>query len=181
MSRFDEYSFSLRESFEENYNDIEAIVKMILNNLNSSDINQRLVRKDADFLELAKLLKIKEEEYDDLLIKVGEYQKRQEQIHKLENEVKFYDSIISNIEITFRDNVTNLIEIKEKAQNKLQRIENISQIPLDVEEQVSVSKCIAKAYGVNNSYTWVAGSEERPYPTAAMLLNSSFGGSILKS
>lgn len=71
-----------------------------------------------------------------------------------------------------------MLEIKDKAQNKLERMEEISNVPLDVEESVSISKCIAKSFGINNNYTWVPGSEERPYPTAAMLLNSTFGGTI---
>uniref|UniRef100_A0AAF5D275 Mediator of RNA polymerase II transcription subunit 4 n=2 Tax=Strongyloides stercoralis TaxID=6248 RepID=A0AAF5D275_STRER len=179
MARFDDNILSLRESFEENYNDIEAIVKMILNNLNSSDMGQRLVREDISFLDLAKLLKTRENEFEDLLDKgIKEYQERQKVIRNLEKEVKFYDNIISNIEITFRNNVSNLLEIKEKAQNKLEHIEEISNISLDVEESVSISKSIAKSFGINNNYTWVPGSEERPYPTTAMLLNSTFGGSI---
>uniref|UniRef100_A0A0N5BT06 Mediator of RNA polymerase II transcription subunit 4 n=1 Tax=Strongyloides papillosus TaxID=174720 RepID=A0A0N5BT06_STREA len=178
MSRFDDNTLSLRESFEENYNDIEAIVKMMLNNLNSSDMGQRLVREDVNFLDLAKLLHLKENEFEELMEKVGEFQKREAFIRKLEKEVLFYDTILSNIEITLRNNVSSLLEIKEKAQTKLERIEEISEIPLDVEECVSVSKSIAKSFGINNNHTWVPGSEDRPYPTAAMLLNSTFGGSI---
>ncbi|VDM52866.1 unnamed protein product [Angiostrongylus costaricensis] len=142
---------SLRDCLLENVDDLDFIIKQILESLLNRDKHRR---GNESLNSLVTLFEGRINEVKNLLGRVAEFRARENLIRQLEICVQERNEII--------DNATTLVL---QANNKIHSVRESEAHPVNSEVVIRLAHQISKNYSVSAPLYWQQGDPSRPFPT----------------
>ncbi|CAD6197243.1 unnamed protein product [Caenorhabditis auriculariae] len=155
---------SLRDLMLETAEDLEAVVKQIIDSLLNRDKNQTQ-RGGETVTNLVLLFDSKQQDLRRLVKRVPEFQERQALIGELKKCVEDRDKVISRVEINLKGVETALTSIIFTANQKLKSVREAEARPVNTEILIKLAHQISRSYAVAAPLFWQQGDPSRPFPT----------------
>ncbi|PAV65385.1 hypothetical protein WR25_19309 isoform A [Diploscapter pachys] len=160
---------SLRDNMSECVDDIENIVKQIMDSL----LNHRHQKSSESLTNLVKLFDTKQADLRQLLGKVEQFHERASLTRELEGCVKERDELINEVLTNLQGAELALTSTVFQANRKLKLVREAEARPVNSEAIIKVAHQISKGSSVAAPFNWQIGDPSRPFPTEPEFRESS--------
>lgn len=161
MMRTDERS--LRDLLLESADDLEHVLKMIVDTLVSRE-RSVMLKNGESVNNIVHLFDTKEKKIRELLGKVPEFQERENLIRVLKAHVEKRDEVIQQVETNLKACEVALTRSSYHANLKVKQMNEAALRPVNSETLIKLSHQISKHNSVSAPLTWQIGDPSRPFP-----------------
>ncbi|CAB3404369.1 unnamed protein product [Caenorhabditis bovis] len=163
---------SLRDLLLESADDLECVVKQIIDSLLNRDKNP-ILRGGETVTNLVKMFDAKQDDVRKLLGRVPEFQERQKLICELRECVRQRDEIIQDLEFKLKSFEVALNAAAFTASKKLKAVREADLRPVNSETVIKLAHQISRSYSIAAPFTWQLGDPSRPFPQEHEFRNSA--------
>lgn len=153
---------SLRDCLLENVDDLDYIIKQILESLLNRDRHRR---GNESLNSLVTLFEGRMNEVKTLLGRVAEFRERENLCRQLEICVQERNEIIDKLETNLKVAEMALTSAVYQANNKIRSVRESEAHPVNSEVVIRLAHQISKNYSVSAPLYWQQGDPSRPFPT----------------
>ncbi|CAO4365998.1 unnamed protein product [Caenorhabditis nigoni] len=166
---------SLRDLLLESADDLEYVLKMIIDTLINRE-KSVMLKSGESVTNIVRLFDAKQESVRKLLQKVPEFQERESLIRTLKAHVEKRDEVIQQVENNLKTCEVSLTRSCFHANQKVKQMNEAALRPVNSETLIKLSHQISKHNSVSAPLTWQMGDPSRPFPQehefrAGQLLN----------
>ncbi|CAI5441513.1 unnamed protein product [Caenorhabditis angaria] len=162
---------SLRDLLLESADDLDAIVKQIIDALLNRDKNPLLRGGGETVTNMVKMFDSKQDDIRKLLVRVPEYQEREKLISELRDCVQSRDKVIQKVEMSLKACEVALTSSIFQANQKLKSVREAELRPVNSETVIKMAHQISRSYSVSAPLTWQQGDPSRPFPQESEFRN----------
>lgn len=154
---------SLRDLLLESADDLEHVLKMIVDSLINRE-RSMMLKGGETVNNIISLFDAKEKKLKELLAKVPEFQERENLIRVLKTHVEKRDEVIQEIETNLKACEVAMTRSSYHANLKVKQMNEAALRPVNSETLIKLSHQISKHNSVSAPLTWQIGDPSRPFP-----------------